>query len=243
MTQTHSALRGRIAHPANPAHAHRSQLREAEAAGQRSLVRLGLDLHDGPLQDLAAIGFSLGLLQRELAALPGDVTRASSQVAETIAQLGALEEGLRALIANDSHRRPQGLRELVDEEIARFRRLDSAELTFSCIGNVEPETDSQRIALSRITREALSNVMQHASARTVLIELTGTDERIDLRVSDDGDGFDVASWEQSPPGRSLGLRGMRKRVRMLGGSLTVKSRPGGPTVVAASIARWRPAGR
>ena len=82
--------------------------------------------------------------------------------------------------------------------------------------------------------------MRHAAAKNVLIELVGTDECIELSVVDDGIGFDPAAWEQNPPGRSIGLHGMRKRVRMLGGSLTVRSQPGGPTVVTASIARWRP---
>ncbi len=234
-TQTRSAPRGLVARtPYDQGSA------QTEAPEDRSLVRLGLDLHDGPLQDLAAIGFSLGMLRQALEEMPGDVEHATSQLAETIQQLRVLEQGLRALIANDSHRRADGLRQLVEEEIARFRRLDSAKLSLSCIGNVEPETDSQRIALHRITREALSNVMRHASARNVLIELVGTDECIELSVVDDGKGFDTVAWEQTPPGRSIGLHGMRKRVRMLGGSLAVSSRPGGPTVVTASIARWRP---
>jgi two-component system NarL family sensor kinase len=239
-TQTHSAPRGRVA---RIPYGQGSTALHKDAPADRSLVRLGLDLHDGPLQDLAAIGFSLGMLRQELEELPGDVERATSQLAETIQQLRALEHGLRALIANDSHNRACGLRQLVEEEIARFRRLDSAKLSLSCIGNIEPETDSQRIALHRITREALSNVMQHASASNVLVELVGTDDSIELSVVDDGNGFDVTAWERMPPGRSIGLHGMRKRVRMLGGSLTVRSRPGGPTVVTASITRWRPASR
>ena len=236
-TQTHSAPRGLVA---RTPYAHGTTAPHTEAPEERSLVRLGLDLHDGPLQDLAAIGFSLGMLRRELEEMPGDVGRATSQLAETIQQLRALEQGLRALIANDSHRRADGLRQLVEEEMARFTRLDDARLSLSCVGNVEPETDSQRIALHRITREALSNVMRHAAAKNVLIELVGTDDCIELSVVDDGIGFDAAAWEQNPPGRSIGLHGMRKRVRMLGGSLTVRSQPGGPTVVTASIARWRP---
>ena len=237
-TQIQPAPRGLVARTAHP---QASTAPHAEAPEDRSLVRLGLDLHDGPLQDLAAIGFSLGMLRQALEEMPGDVERATTQLGETIQQLRALEQGLRALIANDSHPRADGLRQLVEEEIARFRRLDSAKLSLSCIGAIEPETDSQRIALHRITREALTNVMHHASARNVLIELVGTDDCIELSVVDDGDGFDAAAWGKTAPGGSIGLHGMRKRVRMLGGSLAVSSRPGGPTVVTASIARWRPA--
>jgi signal transduction histidine kinase len=236
-TQTHLAPR---ALGARTQFTQASTAPHTEAPEQRSLVRLGLDLHDGPLQDLAAIGFSLGMLRRELEELPGDVERATTQLTETIQQLRNLEHGLRALIANDAHSRGGALRQLVEEEIARFRRLDSAKVTLACDGNIEPETDSQRIALHRITREALSNVMRHASATNVLIELVGTDESVELSVVDDGHGFDVVAWEQRPRGKSIGLHGMRERVRMLGGSLTVSSRPGGPTVVTASIARWRP---
>jgi two-component system sensor histidine kinase DegS len=62
-------------------------------------------------------------------------------------------------------------------------------------------------------------------------------------IVDDGRGFDLdrARLEAAEDGR-MGLAGMHERIRLLGGTFDVESRVGGPTVVRASIPRWRPAG-
>ena len=90
---------------------------------------------------------------------------------------------------------------------------------------IEPETDSQRIALHRVLREALTNVNKHAGASHVTVRLYEQDDVIYLQVSDDGVGFDpVVARGRSD---SLGLNGMYERLRLLGSELSVDSRPAG----------------
>ena len=69
-------------------------------------------------------------------------------------------------------------------------------------------------ALTRVLRELVSNVMAHAGARHVAIELRLAGDRLDLAVTDDGSGRDPAAWSHG-----LGLGGVRKRVRQLGGEV------------------------
>jgi signal transduction histidine kinase len=202
---------------------------------RRRLLRLSLDLHDGPMQDLMALGFSLDRLRREIDELPGDTEGLGLQVDGIREQLADIEVALREMASVEAHSaRAATLGDLVAEEIARFRRLDDAELQLDIDETIEPETDSQRIALHRVLREALSNINKHAEAATVSVQLFEADEVIYLRVSDDGVGFDPAGGHGG-----LGLRGMQDRLRLLGSTLDIDSRPGGPTTVTAAGVRPR----
>ena len=100
------------------------------------------------------------------------------------------------------------------------------------------ETDSQRIALQSVTREALSNIAKHAAAHNVTVRLRGTSRTITLEIVDDGRGFSPEAAKNKP--RRLGLGGMRERVELLGGKFEVASRPGGPTRITATLKAWRP---
>jgi len=86
----------------------------------------------------------------------------------------------------------------------------------------------------RVAQEALTNVVKHAKARTVTVELTRNDAQIHLSVRDDGAGFDVASVrEQAVRGASLGLLSMEERATLAGGRLDYDSAPGRGTEVQA----------
>jgi len=84
-----------------------------------------------------------------------------------------------------------------------------------------------RVALIRIAREAVANAARHGHARTVTLELRDADG-IWLRISDDGDGFDLNAPRSS---QSFGLTSMRERTESLGGRFSIASSPGqGATV-------------
>jgi signal transduction histidine kinase len=219
----------------------RSRLQAASAptadTRNRGLLRLSLDLHDGPMQDLAAVGFALDRLRRDLEALR-DPAGLLLQVDGIREQLAIIELSLRKVVdATGDLALGSTLASLVDAEIARFARLDDADLDLDVDPEIEPSTDSQLIALHRVLREALTNVHKHASAMHVEVRLYETDDVIHLEVTDDGVGFDPSQRGRSG---ALGLNGMRERLRLLGSELRVESRPGGPTTIAAAVRRWRP---
>jgi signal transduction histidine kinase len=96
---------------------------------------------------------------------------------------------------------------------------------------VEVET-----AVFRVVQEALMNVVRHARAETVLIQMERRDHQLEIEVEDDGRGFEpesVTTPESS--GRGLGLLGIRERVELLGGKVTIDSAPGQGTRVAVSV--------
>jgi two-component system, NarL family, sensor kinase len=203
---------------------------------RRRLLRLSLDLHDGPMQDLMAVGFSLERLRRDIEELPVDTKGLGLQVEGIRDQLSDIEVALREMAsAQAESARAGSLADLVADEITRFRRLDDAEVHLDVDETIETETDSQRIVLHRVLREALTNINKHAQASTVSVRLFESGEVVYLVVSDDGVGFDPGSLHGG-----LGLGGMHDRLQLLGSTLDVESRPGGPTTVTAAVRRWRP---
>jgi signal transduction histidine kinase len=91
-------------------------------------------------------------------------------------------------------------------------------------------------AVFRVVQEALTNVVRHARAETVLIQMAREGARLSIEVEDDGLGFDpasVATPESS--GRGLGILGIRERVELLGGQVTIDSAPGQGTRLVVSV--------
>ncbi len=103
-------------------------------------------------------------------------------------------------------------------------------------GQVAEPSGTVAIACFRVVQEALTNVLRHAAARQVWIELRQSDARLELAVRDDGAGFDVPSTlERAARGGHLGLVGMRERIEILGGQLRIDSRPGHGTSLRVSF--------
>jgi signal transduction histidine kinase len=85
-------------------------------------------------------------------------------------------------------------------------------------------------------QEALTNVARHARARHVWIEVSQSENALELVVRDDGVGFDVAkTLEQAAQRGHLGLLGMKERVQILRGSLEVESAPGRGTRIRVAL--------
>lgn len=211
------------------------------AAAERRLRRLALDLHDGPAQDVAALASDAALLEADLREeLSPERLDGARELADDIRlRLSALGRDIRDLAEVLEPRAilRAPLRDVLAREAAAFARRTGIEPTLEVDEDLGVMTASQQIALARVAREALTNVRDHAAATAVRLEATVTSDGVALVVTDNGRGFDV---DAQTAGEGLGLAGMHERVRLLGGRLSIESRPGGPTRVAAVIPRWRP---
>ena len=110
------------------------------------------------------------------------------------------------------------------------------------VGHVADVSADVAIACFRVVQEALTNVVRHAEARHVWIELSQSEGLLKLVVRDDGIGFDVGRIrERAADTGNLGLIGMRERVEILGGQLAVESEPGHGTRICAALPVSEPA--
>jgi signal transduction histidine kinase len=221
--------------------------REQLEASRRRLTRMGFDLHDGPIQDVALLAEDVRLFGDQLKPLLGALDEhqlVRGRIEDLDSQLAALDAGLRRL----SHEvrgatlllnRPFGM--AVHDHCEAFFARTGIEPRLSIDGDIATISTSQQIALLNIINQALNNIREHANANAVEVAVTVTEEGVDARVSDDGQGFDLEQTliRAAREGR-VGLLAINERTRLLGGRCRIDSRPGGPTVVSVAFARWLP---
>ena len=215
------------------------------AANERLLVRLGFDLHDGPLQQVYVLAQDVRLLRDQLVNLVDGEHRdpVVGRFADVEAQLAELHQDLRDLAHSLEPRTllQQPLPDAVERELAALQRRAGIATSIELAGSFDALSASQRIALLRVLQEALSNIRQHSGAGRVAVRLSDASGGVSMVIEDDGHGFDPAGVLPDEDGQSgIGLVGMRERLRLLGGSLEIESGPGGPTTLTATLPRWVP---
>lgn len=189
--------------------------------------RIGMDLHDGVIQEIYAVGLTLEHARLLLAENP----QASRQrIEQAIDDLNSTIRDIRAYILD---LRPRKLHEenLVDglrRLIAEFRANTLIETSLLAPAQTLKLTQSQAVALFHISQEALANIGKHSFARHVNISLWTTPERVLLEISDNGHGFDLSNTKLT---LGHGLSNMQTRARNAGGELEVSSEPGSGTTI------------
>ena len=218
------------------------------AANERLLVRLGFDLHDGPLQQVYALAQDIRLLREQVLVLVGSEHRPplEGRFADLDSQLAELHQDLRDLAHSLEPRAllEQPLPDAVGRELAALNRRTGISTSIDVDGSFDALSASQRIALLRVLQEALSNIRQHSGSDRVAVTLRENDaDGVCMEIRDDGHGFDPAGVVPGEDGQSgIGLVGMRERLRLLGGRLEIESAPGEPTIVRARLPALASAG-
>jgi signal transduction histidine kinase len=210
------------------------------AAGERRLLRLGFDLHDGPLQEIVALAEELRTASTQIAAVvPDDFRqRVHGRFNDVHARLGALDESLRQFAHSIRSTTPVA-RPVADAVEGELRALENATgigVDLHVEGELASLSDSQKIVLFRVVQEALSNVRKHSQAERVSVALRSTRTFVDVAVTDDGSGFDPRQLDTE----RLGLAGISERVRLLGGAVEIETTQGSGTTVRATLPQWRP---
>jgi len=194
--------------------------------------RIGMDLHDGIIQSIYAVGLTLEYCNLLLDEEP---PAAKTQLGQAISGLNDVIRDIRNYILDLRPQRfqgkdlPSGLFELI--RAFRANTLIQADLQVDMDGDVAL-LQTQAAGLFHIAQEALANIAKHARARQVSVLLSRDTTHVTLAVRDDGRGFDpahVSAYE------GHGLRNMDARARALGGKLWVESAIGKGTTVKAVV--------
>jgi signal transduction histidine kinase len=218
----------------------RAEENEAEARGlQKDLLeitdteqrRIGHDLHDGLGQHLTGIAFMSKLMEQRLTAREVPEAEQARKIAglvnKAIGWTRDLARGLAPVDLDQEDGLASALRQLTEGAGEMY----GANCVFQTVGDAGLRNPPVAIHLYRIAQEALNNAIKHGRPRNVFVRLTGTGGReIAVRVEDDGTGFDASTIV----GGGMGLRIMRYRAKMIAGTLDVRTRPGGGTVVSCS---------
>jgi PAS domain S-box-containing protein len=206
-----------------------AQQRRQQKAILAERNRMAHELHDSLAQGLTAIKLQLEAAEDALSASEGDarhnVTRAKEIAANSLAEAKRAIRALRLLALQDGGLAP-ALQRLVDTAV------EGTDVTarFVVHGAVSPLPEETETELYRIGQEAFTNAIRHAGAAVIEIELTYSDTGVELRVRDDGQGFDIQAQHDG-----FGLSGMQVRAERIHGSLSLRSASGAGTEVAVAI--------
>lgn len=205
-----------------------ASLRAIEAQ-ERERARLSRELHDQIGQALSALALRLRLLLQQHAISEHDpqVVALSEILDDVLEQTRSLSLQLRPPQLDDFGL-PSALRSLLQ----RLFSNTGIDYEIEIEGNRDIPANRVSVAAYRIIQECLTNVLRHAEARSLRVELRADAQGLALGVVDDGRGFDP----QQVDAERLGLRGMRERAEALGGTLSLHSRARLGTLVSA----WMP---
>lgn len=210
-------------------------IQQAVTAQEEERRRIARELHDEAGQSLTALLVGLRTIEesRTIAEAAELAQRLRGIAAQTLDEVGRLSRGLHPSILDEV-----GLPAAVTRHAQEFARLHGVAVDVRIEG-LESEILPPLVQTTvyRVLQEALTNVAKHADARSVSVRLVRGKAAVELRVQDDGGGFDPAARAEPAAGdrgdRHLGLQVMRERAALLGGSLEVESRAGGGTTITA----------
>src|SRR5690606_21392685 len=183
--------------------------------------RIGQDLHDGLGQMLTGIGLISKSLERRLRAAGVAEAESAAEIADLMKEADQQARGLaRGLVPVELDR--HGLSAALQRLAVQSERLLSIRCTFEEAGRPEVPDNTVATHLYRIAQDAVSNAVRHGRATRVSIVLAAGEDRIRLRIVDNGIGFPA----NGPYTGGMGVRIMHYRARMIGGQLEIRADPG-----------------
>jgi signal transduction histidine kinase len=196
-------------------------------AQEQERARIGRELHDDINQRLALLAAELGQLQEH----PLEVQSRLQQLQEELAQISNDVQGL----SHELH--PSKLEYLgvvagIKSWCKEFSERQRIEISFkNDVSSVLPSEIG--VSLFRVLQEALHNTVKHSAAKSIEVQILEQANEVHLIVCDSGKGFDVEAAKQSS--RGLGLTSMQERVRLVNGTLSIESKPGGGTRIHVCV--------
>jgi signal transduction histidine kinase len=194
--------------------------------------RIGMDLHDGIIQSIYAVGLTLEharLLIRE------NSEQSEKRIEQSIADLNAIIRDIRAYILDLRPRQlyNDDLMTGIARLVAEFKANTLMEVNLQGPAeDISGLPNNQAVALFHICQEALANIAKHSHAHRVDVVLWTTTERLLLEISDDGVGFDLTKTKVSI---GHGLSNMETRIVNADGEVDISSEPGKGTTILAWI--------
>jgi two-component system sensor histidine kinase UhpB len=202
-------------------------------AQEQERKRIARELHDETSQVLTSLLISLAVLEESVT-----TETARTRIADTRA---LAHQTLRAVRNLSIDLRPSALDDLgllpaLRWYIKEFQQKCGIEVEFAPSGLKERLPAEMETAIYRIIQESLTNTAKHAHAHKVQVSLAENSAAINLRIADDGCGFDVPAVMRTPwQDRGLGLGGMMERASLLNGSINIESKQQRGTIINVRI--------
>ncbi|HWC99057.1 MAG TPA: sensor histidine kinase [Candidatus Sulfopaludibacter sp.] len=199
-----------------------ARLVDAQETERRNISR---ELHDEVGQTLGALLVDFGRLA---AAAPPEL-RDQVENMKGVAERSVKSVRNLALLLRPSMLDDLGLSAALEWQGREVSRNSQMEVDVQSETVSDDLPDEYKVTVYRLVQEALNNAVRHSGARNARVRVEQTDQRIRVVVSDDGRGFNPERV------RGMGILGMEERVKRLGGSLAIESKPGQGTTLTADL--------
>ncbi|HUR47532.1 MAG TPA: sensor histidine kinase [Candidatus Saccharimonadales bacterium] len=214
------------------------QLRELSrqilSAQEDERKRISRELHDVIAQTLTGITIRLANLQKDAASntkgLERNIAQTQELVEHSVHVVHQFARELRPAVLDDL-----GLIPALHSYLKSFTARTGVRTHLIAFAEVEKMHTVSLTAMYRLAQEALTNVGRHARATQAWIIIRELDGSVQLEIRDDGKGFQPEHYAHTSKNKRLGLLGMRERVEMISGKLTIKSNLGTGTTIQAEI--------
>jgi len=212
-----------------------SQLTRQVIMAQEELRKeISRELHDGVVQALIAINVELSALGNEATAgariMKKKLAGTQQLVEKSVVEVHRFARELRPAMLDDL-----GLIPALHAYCKNLGARNKINFLLTAFAGVEAFGDDERTVLFRVAQEALTNVVRHARATEVKINISKISGAIQMEISDNGRSFLVEKIVSAKNPKRLGLVGMKERIEMVGGKLAIESIRGKGTTVCAEI--------
>ena len=212
----------------------RQLTRQIITAQEEERKMISRELHDDVVQTLVGINVELSALSKGasvgLSAMKAKIARTQRLVENSVNEVHRFARELRPAVLDDL-----GLIPALHAYSKNLAEREKIKIQMTAFGGVEALGSAKRTVLYRVAQEALTNVARHAQASQVKMSITEISGAIQMEISDNGKSFHVGKALTARNPHRLGLVGMRERVEMVGGTLTIESARGQGTIVRAEI--------
>lgn len=212
---------------------HQLRLRIIEAQ-EEERRRLAREIHDGPAQAMANIvmrvDFCLKLLELAPEKVPEELASLQELIRECLKEIRKVIFDLRPMVLDDL-----GLVPALKKFLEEYRERFGLPVDFLFLGEERRLDKAIEVAVFRIIQESLHNVYKHAHAGEVTVKLEMLPQQVNVVVKDNGCGFEVDEILGGKHQGGYGLIGIRERVQLLNGHLSIRSSRGQGTTVAVYI--------
>lgn len=210
---------------------------DAMKATHEERARIAADFHDGPLQSFIGFLMRLELLKRimvkDVEAGVQEITQLQDLTKQQVNELRAFVRSMRPLEVEGS-----SLSASLSRMVDQFQKDSGISTTFTSGAIEEPEETETGLEVLQIVREALNNIRKHSLATRVIVAVNRHGGSIEISIDDNGSGFPFAgqfSIDELDTMR-LGPASIKRRIRSMGGDLTLESRPGEGTRLLVRVA-------
>jgi two-component system sensor histidine kinase DegS len=207
-------------------------------AQEEERKRVSREIHDGPAQMLANVMMRSELIERvyrERGAEEGfkEIRNLRQNVRNALYEVRRIIYDLRPMALDDL-----GLIPTLKKYMNTIEEYNgNTKIHFESLGCLEDQRLSSRfeVALFRLAQEAVTNALKHAEATEITVKVEVTKETITMLIKDNGKGFDVNEFKKIKDKKSFGLIGMKERLDLLDGKMTINSKIGLGTFIMIQV--------